>query len=151
MKNCMSAQNGHALTVCASIVTWCPHRWEILKWTTLNRSPVLAIRCQYYWGGVYWSTMSRTSPHRDPPGRGTSLYSDPVSPGHGISLYREVPRPGGSLCGEVQYKMFDGNIVPKPPVNRQTDTHMTQNITLLQLHWRAVKIADSLQTVVYLQ
>ena len=47
--------------------------------------------------------------------------------------------------------MFDGNIAPKPPVNRQTDTHMTQNITLLQLHWRAVKIADSLQTVVYLQ
>ena len=56
--------------------------------------------------------------------------------GPGRSLYIRAGMDLGSLCGEVQCIMGNGQMGPPPPVNRQT--HTTENITFVQLRWRAV-------------
>ena len=39
-------------TVCALIATRCPHGWGVLKWTCLNRSPLMATRYHYQGGSL---------------------------------------------------------------------------------------------------
>ena len=141
------------LTVCALVATTrCQHQGgEVLRWTSLNRTPVMTTRChkqgsrrcpmsdvqgEQGWGSQVWCP-------RENCGWG---WEDPMSNIQGGRVGE------GALCSEIKCIMGNGHMGTPPTTlsfwtDRQTGT--TENITFPQPHWRVVIIVSGVTVAMF--